>query len=466
MKQQFKSIIAAAALGLWAYAAEAHHIAGNVICTDTTPATFLDGVSVRVQGASGSTFTGVTFGGGYYVIDLPTATEAYTVTITPPAGMTLVTPASGSYVLTVYANGVGGPDSYDGVNFYLTGCTTPPVLGRIGDTVFCDTNSNGTQDPGEAGIPGVKIDLVVKNTSGATIHTATTTTDANGRYVFTNVPAGAAEVTVDRSTVPAPCNGTVCAEVVRENMSPGEIFNGADFCFTPPPLLGRIGDTVYCDANTNSVQDAGEAGIPGVKVNLVVRNAGGAVIATATATTDANGKYLFVDVPAGTATVTVDVSSVTGDCDIAVCDTTVVIVLGLGEINLNADFCFTDEQEGPGTGTPGYWKNHPAAWPVDSITIGGTTYTKAQAIAWLNTAEKGDKTVTVFRALVSAKLNVLLGNASACITEAIAAADAWLAAHPVGSKVSGDSAAWAEISANATRLDDYNNGLLCAPHRE
>ena len=35
----------------------------------------------------------------------------------------------------------------------------------------------------------------------------------------------------------------------------------------------------------------------------------------------------------------------------------------------------------PGTGTPGYWKNHPDAWPVAVITIGGETYTKGDAIA-------------------------------------------------------------------------------------
>jgi hypothetical protein len=41
-----------------------------------------------------------------------------------------------------------------------------------------------------------------------------------------------------------------------------------------------------------------------------------------------------------------------------------------------------------------------------------------------------------------------------------------MAAHPVGSGVSGKSAAWGEISGIATMLDQYNNGLLCAPHRD
>ena len=228
--------------------------------------------------------------------------------------------------------------------------------------------------------------------------------------------------------------------------------------------MGRIGDTVYCDSNGNGVQDAGEPGIPGVKVTLVCRNAAGAIVATAMAVTDANGHYLFVDVPAGSCTVTVDPSTVTGDCNVP-CDTSIRHVLAPGEIYLGADFCFT-EPAGPGTGTPGYWKNHPEAWPVDSIVIGGITYSKSQAIAWMSTPEKGDKTLTVFRHLVSAKLNVLIGNTSGCIDADIATADAWMAVHPVGSKVGGGSAAWAEISGVAGRLDDYNNGRLCAPHRD
>ncbi|CAA9296961.1 MAG: hypothetical protein AVDCRST_MAG40-101 [uncultured Gemmatimonadaceae bacterium] len=119
----------------------------------------------------------------------------------------------------------------------------------------------------------------------------------------------------------------------------------------------------------------------------------------------------------------------------------------------------------PGTGTPGYWKNHPAAWPVASIVIGGRTYTKAMAISLMQAATKGDKTYNMFEQLVSAKLNVAIGNDASCISAGIAAADSWMARYPVGSNVSSSSAAWTSISATFTRLDQYNNGRLCAPHR-
>ena len=121
----------------------------------------------------------------------------------------------------------------------------------------------------------------------------------------------------------------------------------------------------------------------------------------------------------------------------------------------------------PGVGTPGYWKNHPEAWPVEEITVGGVTYSKEEAIAFLKTPEKGDKTFTMFRALVAAKLNVAIGNPSGCISETITAADEWMAAFgPVGSGVSGDSDAWKTGEPFADTLDDYNNGLMCAPPRD
>lgn len=53
--------------------------------------------------------------------------------------------------------------------------------------------------------------------------------------------------------------------------------------------------------------------------------------------------------------------------------------------------------------SPGYWKNHD--WPVDSIQIGGVCYTEAQAKEIMCQPVKGDKTITLFKALVAAKLN-------------------------------------------------------------
>jgi hypothetical protein len=122
--------------------------------------------------------------------------------------------------------------------------------------------------------------------------------------------------------------------------------------------------------------------------------------------------------------------------------------------------------DAPGTGTPGYWKNHPEAWPVDGITIGGVFYTKAEAIDLMESPTKRDKTYNMFEQLVAAKLNVLIGNEDSCIADTIVAADAWMAVHPVGSWVLARSLAWREGEPLHINLDAYNNGELCAPHRD
>jgi hypothetical protein len=130
------------------------------------------------------------------------------------------------------------------------------------------------------------------------------------------------------------------------------------------------------------------------------------------------------------------------------------------------------EPPSPGTGTPGYWKNHPDAWPVETITIGGVTYTKEAAIAIMKTPGKGDKTITMFNALVAAKLNVEIENCSWCIYEVIFGefgADWWMAVYgPVGSGVRANSEKWQASHGEALyeMLDAYNNGWLCAAGRD
>jgi len=120
-----------------------------------------------------------------------------------------------------------------------------------------------------------------------------------------------------------------------------------------------------------------------------------------------------------------------------------------------------------GTGTPGYWMNHPEAWPVYSITIGGVVYTKDKAILLMKSPVKLDKTYTMFPALVSAKLNVLSCNESSCIAATIQAADDWMRVYgPVGSGVLASSSAWQIGEPLYLLLDEYNNGLLCAPSRD
>lgn len=115
-----------------------------------------------------------------------------------------------------------------------------------------------------------------------------------------------------------------------------------------------------------------------------------------------------------------------------------------------------------GTGTIGYWKNHPAAWPVSSLILGNVSYTNSQALSILGMAVKGDKSISLAQQLIAAKLNVLIGNPSGCINATIAASDQWLINH---GGVASTQRSWDGGDVLHDELDAYNNGLLCAPPR-
>jgi hypothetical protein len=84
--------------------------------------------------------------------------------------------------------------------------------------------------------------------------------------------------------------------------SPTSVASGWEFQSTPatvtsaPETLGSIGDFVWDDANSNGIQDSGEAGIDGVTVELL--NATGTTV-LATQTTSGGGHYLFQNLSAG-----------------------------------------------------------------------------------------------------------------------------------------------------------------------
>ncbi|MCD6360571.1 MAG: hypothetical protein J7M38_06845, partial [Armatimonadetes bacterium] len=143
------------------------------------------------------------------------------------------------------------------------------------------------------------------------------------------------------------------------------------------------------------------------------------------------------------------------------------IMLGFCKADLTWDAGLVEQHfTNPGTGTPGYWKTHPEAWPVDTITVGGVTYTRDQAVWIMNNGKKKDRTYTMFDHLVSAKLNVLIGNDDTVIGPYIVQADQWLATYPLGSGVKGSSYAWIIGEPIKDMLDAYNNGELNVPHRD
>lgn len=113
---------------------------------------------------------------------------------------------------------------------------------------------------------------------------------------------------------------------------------------------------------------------------------------------------------------------------------------------------------------PKYWINHPQIWCMETIQIGCASYTPAQALAIMRHNSSQDKTYTLAQQLIAAKLNISCrASSTSCVASAIGPADAWLCAHPVGSGVRANTAAWQAISATNDTLDKYNRGVLCAP---
>lgn len=116
----------------------------------------------------------------------------------------------------------------------------------------------------------------------------------------------------------------------------------------------------------------------------------------------------------------------------------------------------------------GFWKNHPNAWAVNSLTLGNQIYTKAELLALLSDPTKGDASIVLARQFIAAKLNLASGSAAAPISSTITHADGILSnfAGKLPYKVKSSSAAGQQMTADAGVLDNYNNGLLtpvCAP---
>jgi cysteine-rich repeat protein len=74
--------------------------------------------------------------------------------------------------------------------------------------------------------------------------------------------------------------------------------------------------------------------------------------------------------------------------------------------------------------TQGYWKNHPEAWPVSSLTLGTVSYTQAELLAILNTPVAGNGLIQLAHQLIAAKLNIANGGDSSDIGDEILEADA------------------------------------------
>ena len=191
---------------------------------------------------------------------------------------------------------------------------------KVGDLVFNDKNNNGKKNAGELGIAGVSVKLF----DGANNEVvSSTTTDANGNYLFSNIPSGSYVVEITalsgyKSSTGANGSATGIYEPTTGSTNVNNEDNGTtisgQIIRSKPIILTtvdntnvdfglfrpvKLGDFVFRDSNGNGIQEAGEVGVASVTIKLYdsVNNL------IATTTTDVNGKHLFDNLTAGNYTV-------------------------------------------------------------------------------------------------------------------------------------------------------------------
>ncbi len=217
-------------------------------------------IATAVVGATGRfSFEGLA--AGNYFVDLDGTTL--------PASLTVATGTTDPSSVIALSEG----ERFTSANF---GYRPSGVTLIVGDRLWYDSNSDGLQDPGEAGIGGVDVTYIgagadtVLGTVDDT--TATTTTAPDGTYLFTGLAADDYIVFFDAATLPAGLNtaptNTGLDATYGLTLAAGDVFTQVDWGFDGG-TLGSIGDLVWLDLNGDGDLDGGETGLDSVTVNVI-----------------------------------------------------------------------------------------------------------------------------------------------------------------------------------------------------
>ena len=120
------------------------------------------------------------------------------------------------------------------------------------------------------------------------------------------------------------------------------------------------------------------------------------------------------------------------------------------------------------TYTQGYYKNHPANWPysLPIATLNGAwiSLSEQEALSILNTSTTSNATIILADQLIAA-----LENGGANIVSAVGEAQTWMSEY--GFDAAGQFPSYVDAASSegqvavqlATKLDEFNNGLMCVP---
>ena len=268
----------------------------------------IPGVTVSLTWPNGTTVVTTTNADGFYHFTQLQPNTIYTVTFGMPTGYTPTTANSGADatdsdpVQGQVIVPLGNSDDLTSDAGFIR-----PVT--VGDRVWYDNNHDGRQDSAasEPGVTGVLATLYNAATNQPVLFNGaplTDQTDANGEYLFTNLPPGAYLVVFgnlpagyqptlrnigdDAGDSDADANGRTAATPFLPSGSEDRTL---DMGIWRAPA--SLGDFVWEDTNANGVQDQGEPGLSGVTVTLT------GPTGTVTTATDAHGYYTFTNLLPG-----------------------------------------------------------------------------------------------------------------------------------------------------------------------
>ncbi len=234
--------------------------------------TGLAGWTINLKKTDGSEITTTTESDGSYIFD-QLSPGTYAVTEVLQSGWT--------QTASRHVVALTGTNAAD-INF-------GNVAGRsISGTVFLDQNGNGLREDSESGLSGWTINL--KKSDGSV---TTTTTGADGYYMFARLMPGACEV-------------SVAMQPGYDRMAPGSVsypVNLADASVTGRDFGCRgklsISGLLFKDTNMNGLPDSGEPALSGWIINLKKPDGSDMSI-----TSGSDGTYRFDNLEPGTYTLT------------------------------------------------------------------------------------------------------------------------------------------------------------------
>jgi Ca2+-binding RTX toxin-like protein len=185
---------------------------------------------------------------------------------------------------------VVGSQDIQGINFGNS-FGVAQVIGQK----FNDANNNGTLDAGETGLGNWQIYLDLNGNSVLDFAEPNAVTNTTGNYTITGAPVGG-PYTVREVQQPGwiqtTAAGTVTVPATPVIPANPPVVNFGNFKFVP----GTIQGLKFSDANNNGTRDGGEAGLPGVQIQLT----NVATNTTTTTSTDTSGNYSFTNLTPGT----------------------------------------------------------------------------------------------------------------------------------------------------------------------